>query len=53
MASRSPARSRYSLSSSDTWKNKANKYYLNEMALLYHDTYVYNYFKTTFPSLFE
>jgi hypothetical protein len=43
----------YSLSSTDTWKNKANKYYVNEMALLYHDTYVYNYFKTTFPSLFD
>jgi hypothetical protein len=26
---------------------------VNEMALLYHDTYVYNYFKTTFPSLFD
>jgi hypothetical protein len=43
----------YSLASNDTWKNKANKYYVNDMALLYHDTYVYNYFKTTFPSLFE
>jgi hypothetical protein len=43
----------YSLSSTDTWKNKANKYYVNQMALLYHDTYVYNYFKTTFPSLFD
>jgi hypothetical protein len=43
----------YSLSSSDTWKNKANKYYVNQMAILYHDTYVYDYFKTTFPSLFD
>jgi hypothetical protein len=43
----------YSLASNETWKNKANKFYVNAMALLYHDTYVYNYFKTTFPSLFE
>jgi len=43
----------YSLSTSDTWKSKANKYFVNEMAIIYHDTYVYNYFKTTFPSLFE
>jgi len=43
----------YSLATNETWKNKANKFYVNSMALLYHDTYVYNYFKTTFPSLFE
>ena len=43
----------YSLASNDTWKSKANKFYVNTMAILYHDTYVYNYFKTTFPSLFE
>jgi hypothetical protein len=43
----------YSLATSDTWKSKANKYYVNQMAILYHDTYVYDYFKTTFPSLFE
>jgi hypothetical protein len=43
----------YSLSSSDTWKKAAKTYFVNEMALIYHDTYVYNYFKTTFPDLFD
>ncbi len=43
----------YSLSSSDTWKKAAKTYYVNQMALIYHDSYVYNYFKTTFPDLFD
>lgn len=43
----------YSLSSSETYKNTANQYYVDQMALIYHDTYVYNYFKTTFPDLFD
>lgn len=43
----------YSLSSSDTWKKAAEQYYLEQMALIYHDDYVYKYFKTTFPDLFK
>jgi hypothetical protein len=43
----------YSLSSSDTWKKAAKTYFVNEMALIYHDSYVYDYFKTTFPDLFS
>ncbi len=43
----------YLLSSNDTWKNSAQKYFVNEMAVLYNDSYVYSYFKDTFPDLFE
>jgi hypothetical protein len=43
----------YSLSSSDTWKKAAEQYYLEQMAVVYHDDYVYKYFKTTFPDLFD
>jgi hypothetical protein len=41
------------LSSSDTYKKDSNKYFVDQMAIAYHDTYVYNYFKTTFPDLFD
>lgn len=43
----------YGLSSSDTWKSNANQYYVEQMAVLYHDTYVYEYFKKTFPDIFD
>jgi hypothetical protein len=43
----------YTMSSSDTYKKSANKYYVDEMAVTYHDTSLYNYFKTTFPDLFD
>jgi hypothetical protein len=43
----------YSLASSDTWKKAAEQYYLEQMALVYHDDYVYKYFKTTFPDIFD
>lgn len=41
------------LSSSDTYKKDSNKYYVEKMAIVYHDTSVYEYFEKTFPSLFE
>ena len=41
------------LSSSDTYKSDSNKYWVEKMAIIYHDTSVYEYFKKTFPSLFE
>lgn len=41
------------LSSSDTYKKDSNKYFVDQMAVTYHDTYVYSYFKTTFPDLFD
>lgn len=43
----------YSLSSIDTWKSDAKTYYVQQMALLYHDDYVYQYFKSQFPDLFD
>ncbi|MCH4210838.1 MAG: hypothetical protein LKF58_03590 [Bacilli bacterium] len=43
----------YSLSTSDTWKKASNQYYVEQMALVYHDDYVYSYFKSTFPDLFD
>jgi hypothetical protein len=43
----------YTMSSSDTYKKSANKYYVDLMAVTYHDTSLYNYFKTTFPDLFD
>lgn len=43
----------YSLSSIDTWKNDAKTYYVQQMAMMYHDDYVYEYFKSQFPDLFE
>lgn len=43
----------YSLSSIDTWKSDAKAYYVQQMAVMYHDDYVYEYFKSQFPDLFE
>lgn len=43
----------YMLSSNDSWKNQAQKYFVNEMAILYNDSHVYHYFKETFPDLFN
>lgn len=40
------------LSSSDTYKKSSNQYFVKKMALVYHDEYVYDYFKKTFPDLF-
>lgn len=43
----------YSLASSDTWVKAAKNYYVEKMAIIYHDEYVLDYFKTTFPDLFD
>lgn len=43
----------YSLASGDTWTSAANEYYVDQMALVYHDTEVYDYFVSTFPDLFD
>ena len=37
----------------DTYKNLSKKHWLEEMNLKYHDTEVYNYFKSNFPDLFD
>ena len=37
----------------DTYKNLSKKHWLEEMNIKYHDTEVYEYFKTNFPELFE
>ncbi len=41
------------LSDTDSYKKAARQYYVEKMALSYHDQEVYNYFKTTFPDLFD
>lgn len=43
----------YSLASSDTWVKAAKSYYVEKMSIIYHDEYVLDYFKTTFPDLFD
>jgi hypothetical protein len=43
----------YSLASIDTWKSDAKRYYVQQMAVMYHDDYVYEYFKSQFPDLFD
>ncbi|MCR5514586.1 MAG: hypothetical protein K6F36_04040 [Bacilli bacterium] len=43
----------YSLSSSDTWKKAANTYYVEQMAAIFHDDYVLEYFEHTFPEIFD
>ena len=41
------------VANNDTYKNLSKKHWLEEMKLKYHDTEVYNYFKTNFPDLFD
>ena len=43
----------YALSSSDTWKKAANTYYVEQMAVIFHDDYVLEYFEHTFPEIFD
>lgn len=43
----------YSLSSSDTWKKAANTYYVEQMASIFHDDYVLEYFEHTFPEIYD
>ncbi len=41
------------LGDSDTYKKAANQHYVEEAAISYHDDTVYEYFKKTFPDLFD
>lgn len=41
------------LSDTDSYKKAAKQYYVEKMAFSYHDQSVYNYFKSTFPDLFD
>ena len=41
------------VANNDTYKNLSKKHWLEEMNLKYHDTEVYNYFKSNFPDLFD
>ena len=41
------------VANNDTYKNLSKKHWLEEMNLKYHDTVVYDYFKSNFPDLFE
>lgn len=41
------------LADNETYKKTANQYYVEQAALAYHDQDVYDYFKTTFPDLFN
>ncbi len=43
----------YALSSNDTYANSAKQYYVEQMAISFHDDDVYDYFKTTFGGLFN
>lgn len=43
----------YLLADNETYKKSANQHYIEEAALSYHDDAVYNYFKQTFPDLFD
>ena len=39
--------------SRDTYKEKALVHYLKEANILFHDTAVYKYFKTTYPDVWD
>ena len=41
------------VSDNDTYKTLSKKHWLEEMDLKFHDTKVYEYFKTNFPELFD
>lgn len=41
------------VASSSTYETLSKKHWLNQMELQYHDSKVYDYFKSTFPELFE
>ena len=41
------------VSNNDTYKNLSKKHWLEEMNLKYHDTVVYDFFKSNFPELFD
>ncbi len=37
----------------DTYQNLSKKHWIKKMNIKFHDTVVYNYFKSTFPEIFE
>ena len=37
----------------DTYQNLSKKHWIKKMGMKFHDTVVYNYFKSTFPEIFE
>lgn len=41
------------LSDNSTYTNTANQYYVEQMAITFHDDDVYNYFKSTFSTLYN
>ena len=41
------------IASDDSYKTLSTKHWLEKCALKYHDTVVYDYFKTNYPELFE
>ena len=41
------------ISADDSYKTLSTKHWLEKCALKYHDTVVYDYFKTNYPELFE
>ncbi len=41
------------VSGTESYQKAANQHYVEEMAIAYHDDYVYDYFKATFPDLFD
>ena len=43
----------YALSSNTAYTKNAKQYYIKQAAISYHDQNVYNYFKETFPDLFD
>jgi hypothetical protein len=43
----------YNMASSETYKSSSNQHWVEQMAINYHDTTIYNYFKKTFPDLFD
>ncbi|MCI2111761.1 MAG: hypothetical protein LKK13_05470 [Bacilli bacterium] len=43
----------YSMSTSETYKASSNQHWVEQMAITYHDTTVYDYFLATFPDLFD
>lgn len=43
----------YSLSSSDSWRSAARSYFVEQMKFIFHDTDVYNWFKSTYPDIYD
>ena len=41
------------VSGTESYQKAANQHYVEQMAIAYHDDYVYDYFKATFPDLFD